>query len=58
MIIIVSILCATAWAVKQGDYAECKKWAAQAQQYPQFYLTKWQKEQCDYQGVPVTAPVL
>lgn len=37
--------------------ADCETWRNQAEEYEAFYLTKWQKEQCDAVGVEVNAPV-
>lgn len=42
----------------RGEQYECRKWAKQAEVYrPQFYLTEWQKNQCDYHGIEINAPV-
>ena len=37
--------------------AECEKWADEAKVYPQYFLVKWQKMQCDTYGIAVDAPV-
>lgn len=33
--------------------AECYTWKAQAEEYRGFYLTDWQKDQCDDMGVEI-----
>jgi len=33
--------------------AECYTWQKQAEQYPLFYLTEWQEEQCDELGIEI-----
>lgn len=37
--------------------ADCKTWAIQATEYPGFYITQWQKSECDYYSIPVNAPI-
>lgn len=39
------------------DQADCYKWQAQAKEYPGFYLTKYQADQCRYWNIQVDAPV-
>lgn len=41
----------------ESDAIECQKWAKEAQQYPAYYITSWQKAQCDYWSTPINAPV-
>lgn len=36
---------------------ECEFWQSQAKQYPSYYLTHWQKEQCDHDGIAIDVPV-
>lgn len=36
---------------------ECVKWREQSKQYKEFYLTKWQKDQCDHYNISIDAPV-
>lgn len=36
---------------------ECRVWQQQAEDYPLFYQTGWQKEQCDHHGIIINAPV-
>lgn len=41
----------------RGEEVECYKWQNQAAQYPNFYLTTWQKGQCDAHQIIINAPV-
>ena len=36
---------------------DCLQWQSQATQYPGFYLTQWQKDQCDSVGITINAPI-
>lgn len=44
-------------AIKDNDYYNCIAWEKNAKQYPGFYITEWQKAQCDYHGIQIDAPV-
>lgn len=37
--------------------AECEKWEEWSRVFPDFYMTEWQKSQCDYHGVAIDAPI-
>lgn len=39
------------------EAVECNTWKAQAAEFDQFYLLKWQKEQCDAHGIIINAEV-
>ena len=43
--------------VDKHEVVECLKWQEQAEIYPNFYLTEWQKMQCDYHEITIEAPV-
>lgn len=43
--------------VQRTEEAECNKWATQAEKYPDYYITQWQADQCEYHGVEINAPV-
>jgi len=32
--------------INKQEQRECQIWKAQSEQYPNFYYTDWQKEQC------------
>ena len=41
-----------------GEKAECNKWVRYSEEYSDFYLTEWQREQCDTVGVEINVPVI
>lgn len=41
----------------RSEIVECNQWAEQAHEYAGFYLTQWQKDQCDAHGIDINAPV-
>lgn len=43
--------------IDKNEIVECDSWSAQAAQYSNFYLTQWQKDQCDAHGITINAPV-
>ncbi len=50
-----------AWAMVVGENrqerADCIGWSVDAETFDQFFLTQWQKDQCDAQGIKINAPV-
>lgn len=44
-------------ALDRQAIADCGKWEAYSEEYPNFYLTKGQDEQCRYFGIIINAPV-
>lgn len=55
------LLGAASWLIPTGinrnEVVQCNQWKSQAATYQAFYLLKWQKEQCDAQGITIIAPV-
>lgn len=47
-----------AWGLDRQEVVECNQWKEQSNQFAGFYLTEWQKEQCDAHGVEVQAQVI
>lgn len=43
--------------IGSSEKSECLKWQNEAKDIKGFYLTEWQKSQCDAHGVSVAAPV-
>jgi uncharacterized alpha/beta hydrolase family protein len=43
--------------VKNEEKVNCHTWQIQAKEYPGFYLTQWQKDQCDHYDITIDAPV-
>jgi len=44
-------------AMDETEKAECYKWAKWSKEYQNFYLAKWQSDQCKNQGIEVVAEV-
>lgn len=44
--------------INNSEATECFKWQGQAKQFPGFYLTNWQKGQCDAHSITIDAPVV
>jgi hypothetical protein len=59
--VVIALLCLlfniTVRATDEEGKAECQKWEMQSKQFPGFYVTTWQKQQCDFYKMPVDAPV-
>lgn len=63
------VLTAFTWGlttgINRGEQMECKRWQDEAKKIAPYsdenpggyYLTKWQKEQCDHWHIEVEAPV-
>ena len=45
------------YAIERHEQFECYKWQAEANSYPNFYLTQWQAEQCQRWHIKIDAPV-
>lgn len=43
--------------IDRSEIVECNKLKGQEAEFDQFFLTKWQKEQCDGHGIFINAPV-
>lgn len=37
------------------ERAECARWSAEAREYPNYYMTAWQREQCGAVAVRLTS---
>jgi len=44
-------------AIEKSEKLECVKWQGWAKEYPNFYTTQWQKDQCDHYNLIIEAPV-
>lgn len=40
-------------ALSRAEQAECYRWQEEAEQYLDYYLTKWQAEQCNHYGIKI-----
>ena len=38
-------------AINHQEFKECHQWQQQAEQFPDFYLTAWQSEQCQAHNI-------
>jgi hypothetical protein len=38
---------------EKQEKVDCLEWQRQAATYPDFFLTKWQKDQCDAHKIPI-----
>lgn len=41
----------------RSEREECLRWQKDAKTLPGYYLTQWQKQQCDYHQITIEAPV-
>lgn len=55
--ILIIMIWLIAWSANQAEQVECYQLQRQSEQYPGFYLTHWQKQQCDRWEVEIDAPV-
>lgn len=44
-------------AMNVREIGECTRWNREAGRYPGYYLTQWQKDQCDAHAIFINAPV-
>lgn len=61
IVVLAALAAGMAWAIGYGEnkqeVVDCLTWQQQAKDYPAFYLTSWQKKQCDAHHITVNAPV-
>ncbi len=51
--IIVAMFIALFVGVGKSEKLECLKWQKEAEEYPDFFLTEWQKKQCEHHKVEI-----
>lgn len=56
-VLLVLLAIALLYGINKQEVADCLTWQAQSKEYPEFYITQWQKAQCDAHYITVTAPV-
>lgn len=39
--------------LNKAEKLECLKWQKEAGEYPDYFLTDWQKEQCEHRGIEI-----
>lgn len=52
-----TLVAGIAYAETNRATAECEKWSDEARVYPGYFLVGWQKEQCDFYGISIDAPL-
>jgi len=45
------------YSIGNSESLECSKWKDQAGQYPGYYITQWQADQCSAHKVEINAPI-
>lgn len=45
------------YGTNKQEVADCQTWQKQSKEFAGFYITKWQKAQCDAHNITLTAPV-
>lgn len=40
-----------------NEVVECESWKSQAAEFDQFFMTRWQDQQCRSHGIIINAPV-
>lgn len=53
----VALVAAAMYGFNKQEIVECNTWAEQAAQYPHYYITHWQAEQCTSHHVTINAPI-
>lgn len=50
------------WALNTGmkktDIMNCQKWQRMAEEYPKFFITGDQADQCNYYGIKINADII
>ena len=57
LIIGVAVAFAFLKGVEKQEKVECLKWQEEAKIYDDYYITKWQDEQCRHYGIKIDAPI-
>jgi len=58
IIAMAALIGAGEYGVRAGETNECRQWAREAKEYPGYYITGWQKMQCEARGIKVDARVV
>lgn len=56
-VIVITTIAILRPALDRGLRAECQTWQEQAEELQDYYITKWQDEQCRDVGYDIDAPV-
>lgn len=53
VIILAIIVPLTLWGANNSEKVECIQWQKQAMEYPSFFATTWQVEQCNAHNINI-----
>ena len=56
-IVIVLVVSMAEILIEKEERLECLQWKEWSKEIKRYYLTSWQKEQCDNRGININAPV-
>lgn len=56
-VLLVLLAIAFLYGINKQEVVDCLTWQQHSQELPKFYITQWQKAQCDAHHITVTAPV-
>lgn len=45
------------YSMNKQEIQECSEWSREAYELPNYYIVKWQKEQCDRWQIIIDSPV-
>lgn len=57
MILVITFCFALSSGIKKKEINECNNWIKMAEKYEDFYLTKYEAEQCMFLNIEVNAPI-
>jgi hypothetical protein len=57
VIIAIIIIIGLEISLEKTEKFECQKWQAEARDYPGYFQTEWQKDQCKNYEIIIDAPV-
>lgn len=52
-LILFALIAGIVHGINKSEQNECRKWAQMADERPDFYITDWQRAQCEHWGIPV-----
>ena len=57
VVVLVSLLWSISTATSKSEQTECLSWQHDAKFYTNYFITGWQKNQCDAYNISIDAPV-
>lgn len=55
--VLASLLIAGEIGIKNQERSECLQWQSQAKEFPGYWITKWQRSQCDSYNIIINSEV-